>query len=280
MSNVNIRRVVENIRSNTTIYTPLIEVIVNGIQAIESNGGTSGRIVIRAIRDKQIEIDGSLPDVTGFEVEDNGVGFTEENRKSFDTLYTDFKINDGGKGFGRFTCLKYFENLYVSSVFKSGNQFATRTFTMGKGNELIVNEEVTESSKTESGTIVILREVKKQKTIDKKLSTIARNLVEKLLPYFITEDYKCPEIILSESDNSGSIRLNDFFSNVISSSIKEIPVTNSTFELESFLGIENFTVRIFKIYSPKNQKSRIRLVAHKRDVSGSPLYKYVPEFID
>lgn len=148
MSNVNIRRVVENIRSNTTIYTPLIEVIVNGIQAIESNGGTSGRIVIRAIRDKQIEIDGSLPDVTGFEVEDNGVGFTEENRKSFDTLYTDFKINDGGKGFGRFTCLKYFENLYVSSVFKSGNQFATRTFTMGKGNELIVNEEVTESSKT------------------------------------------------------------------------------------------------------------------------------------
>lgn len=35
MSNVNIRRAVENIRSGTNAYTPLVEVIVNAIQAIE-----------------------------------------------------------------------------------------------------------------------------------------------------------------------------------------------------------------------------------------------------
>jgi|GEM_PF-6121156 len=36
MSNVNIKRVVENIRSGTTVYTPLVECIVNAIQAVEA----------------------------------------------------------------------------------------------------------------------------------------------------------------------------------------------------------------------------------------------------
>jgi len=36
MSNVNIRRAVENIKSGTTVYTPIVETIVNAIQAIDS----------------------------------------------------------------------------------------------------------------------------------------------------------------------------------------------------------------------------------------------------
>ena len=35
---------------------------------------------------------------------------------------------------------------------------------------------------------------------------------------------------------------------------------------------------MFKLYTPRNQKSRISLVAHKREVSGSVLHKYIPEF--
>ena len=41
---------------------------------------------------------------------------------------------------------------------------------------------------------------------------------------------------------------------------------------------EEFSVRVFKIYAPKNHSSRISLVAHRREVSGSVLHKYVPEF--
>ena len=36
-------------------------------------------------------MDGGLPDVRSFEIIDNGIGFTDENRQSFDTLYTDLK---------------------------------------------------------------------------------------------------------------------------------------------------------------------------------------------
>jgi hypothetical protein len=280
MSNVNIKRAVENIRANTTVYTPIVEMVVNAIQAIDETGRKDGKVSIRVQRSGQAEQDGSLPEITSFAIEDNGIGFTDAHQKSFDTLYTDLKITDGGKGFGRFTCLKYFEDLYVRSVYRSGERFNTRTFLMGKDTEIIVNEKVAPSDKTKSGTIVTLSALKKGRSFDKKLATIARNLVEQLLPYFITQDYVCPEIVLSEQDGSGVICLNDFVSNELSAVIREIGIEHKSFTLKAQDSDEVFLVRVFKIYSPRNQKSRVGLVAHKREVSASAIHKYIPEFVD
>lgn len=280
MSNVNIKRAVENIRANTTVYTPVVEMIVNAIQAIDEAGRTDGKVLIRAQRSSQTELDGSLPEVTSFEIEDNGIGFTDAHRDSFDTLYTDLKIKEGGKGFGRFTCLKYFEDLHVRSVYRDGGACKARSFSMGKYNDIIIHHKVIASEKQEPGTVVTLSTLKKGRSFDKTLSTIARNLVERLLPYFITKTYVCPEIILSEKDGSGSIRLNDFVSNELSAVIQEIEIERNTFTLKASNTEEAFLVRIFKLYAPKNQKSRISLVAHKREVSGSVIQKYIPEFED
>lgn len=280
MSNVNIKRAVENIRTSTTVYTPIVEIVVNAIQAIESDGGADGKINICVHRSDQLEVDGGRPEVRSFEVEDNGIGFTDENRQSFDTLYTDLKINDGGKGFGRFTCLKYFENLHVKSVYQDKNGFKQRSFSLGKDKDIIVNEKISESVEQKSRSTVYLSTLREGKSIDKKLGTIARNLVEKLLPYFITQDYICPEIVLSEKDGTESIRLNDYFSNELSVVIEEVHVENSTFTLTGIDSEEKFLVRVFKLYYPKKQKSKISLVAHKREVSGSAIHKYIPEFSD
>ncbi len=280
MSNVNIKRAVENIRANTTVYTPVVEMTVNAIQAIDAASRMQGKVSIRAIRSHQIKLDNSLPDVCSFEIQDNGIGFTDENCNSFDTLYTDLKIDEGGKGFGRFTCLKYFEDLHVRSVYCDGSILKLRCFSMGKDNDIIVNEKVEASVQQESGTVVTLSILKKGRFFDKKLSTIARNLFERLLPYFITEDYICPEIVLSEKDGSGMIRLNDFINNELAAVIQEIVVDKKIFKLHATDTEEEFHVRIFKLYAPKNQKSRISLVAHKREVSGNPIHKYIPEFED
>jgi len=280
MSNVNIKRAVENIRANTTVYTPIVEMVVNGIQAIDETGRQDGKVLVRAHRSAQPELDGSLPEVIGFDIEDNGVGFTEAHRKSFDTLYTDFKISDGGKGFGRFTSLKYFDDLHVKSIYYDGDVFKIRSFSMGKEHEIIVNERISTSNSTETGSIVTLAKLKVGRSFDKKLSTIARNLVERLLPYFITHNYVCPDIVLCEQDGTGAIRLNDFVSNELSAEIREIGASNNTFALKAKEANEEFLVRIFKLYSPRNQKSRISLVAHKREVLGSVLQKYIPEFED
>lgn len=280
MSNVNIKRAVENIRANTTVYTPVVEMIVNAIQAIDEAGRKDGKVQVRAQRSAQVELDGNLPEVAGFDIEDNGIGFTDAHRNSFDTLYTDRKIAEGGKGFGRFTGLKYFEDLHVKSVYRDGAAFKARSFSMGKEHEIIVREKVTSSDKQDAGTVVTLAPLKTGRAFDKKLSTIARSLVERLLPYFITQDYVCPDIVLSEQDGSGAIRLNDFVSNELSAVIREIGIDRKTFTLKTSDTEEEFLVRVFKLYSPRNQKSRISLVAHKREVSGSAIHKYIPEFVD
>jgi hypothetical protein len=115
---------------------------------------------------------------------------------------------------------------------------------------------------------------------DKKLSTIARHLVERLLPYFITQDYTCPDIVLCEEDGGGEIRLNDFVNNELSAVISEMSVEGPTFTLKARETEETFLVRVFKLYSPRNQTSRISLVAHRREVSGSPIKDHIPEFED
>ena len=279
MSKVNIKRTVENIRANTTVYSPIVEVVVNALQSIESAGRHDGHIAIRIQRDGQIEMDGGLPEIRSFEVEDNGLGFTEANRESFDTLYSDLKISEGGKGFGRFICLKYFANVSIDSVFAEGEKLKRRTFSMGKDSDIIINEKVADAlAETAIKTIVHLKDVKEKKFTDKKLETIARNLAERLLPNFLIKDYVCPVIVLAESDGGESICLNEWVSNEISGMIKEIEVPDGEFTLKAFEVDEPFVVRLFKLYSPKNQKSKISLVAHRREVSGSPIDDYVPEF--
>jgi len=280
MSNVNIKRAVENIRANTTVYTPIIEMIVNGIQAIDETGRKDGKVKIRVQRSGQVELDDALPEVTGFEVEDNGIGFTDEHRNSFDTLYTDLKITEGGKGFGRFTVLKYFEELRVKSFYRQGSALRSRSFSMGTEHEIVVREQVAVAGGDDTGSTVTLAALRGGRGFEKKLSTIARNLVERLLPYLITDGYACPDIVLSEQDGSAPIRLNEFVSNELSADIREISVDRSAFTLKAHGSSEDFRVRVFKLYSPRNQKSRISLVAHKRDVSGSAIHKYIPEFED
>lgn len=48
MNNVNIKRAVDNIQVNKTVYTPVIAMIVNGIQAIYEKGRKGGKVQVRA----------------------------------------------------------------------------------------------------------------------------------------------------------------------------------------------------------------------------------------
>lgn len=279
MSNVNILRAIGNIRSGTTVYTPLVETVVNGIQAIEENK-TSGQIDIVVERHGQDDLSGGMPPVINFLIKDNGIGFTDKNRNSFDTLYSDYKFLKGGKGFGRFICLKYFEDLEIESIYHDGKEFKLREFKMGKDHEIIINEKCISSDEKSTRTTVRLVRVKNDKFIDVKLSTIARILTEKLLPYFIDEKYICPSISISESDGSNQIILNDFLSNNISTLIKEMNICNDIFKLKEVDVDHEFKVRLFKFYSPRNQHSKICLVAHQREVTDTTIHTYIPEFIE
>ena len=280
MSNVNIMRAVENIRSGTTVYTPIIETVINAIQAIEDKGIKDGKIDIVIERSSQEYLVNTLPPVLSFLIKDNGIGFTDENRDSFDTLYSDYKNSQGGKGFGRFICLKYFEDLEINSIYQKGQEFKSRKFRMGKGKDIIVDEKCDSSNENDTRTTVKLARAKGKKFTDKKIRTIARTLAEKLLPYLIDQNYDCPVISITESDRPDRIVLNDFVSNQLSALIKEITLSTNSFSLQGNNTDYQFMVRLFKFYSPKNQKSKISLVAHRREVINTAIDNYIPEFID
>jgi hypothetical protein len=224
-------------------------------------------------------LEDALPSITSFTITDNGDGFNEANRTSFDTLYSDKKLSEGGKGFGRFTCLKYFTDLKVDSHYKESGKIKRRTFVMGKENDIIVNETFPEASQNLTGSAIVLDGFKGEFP-DKKLSTLARTLVEKLLPYFITKDYSCPKISIVEQDNSEEIILNNYLCSDTTGGIKEVVLPNSEFSLKAHSLDIVFLVRLFKVFSPKSQKSKICLVAHKRSVTETAIHNYIPEFID
>lgn len=185
MSGINIRRAVENIRSGTTVYTPVIELIVNAIQAIRIVKPTGGLITVTVLRSGQEDLIDRIAPVDGFVVADDGVGFDKDHRDSFDTLYSALKVSEGGKGFGRFTCLKYFERMSVESVFRDGETLKARSFDMGTGNDIIINEAVVDTDQRETGSKITIQGSKSVKFSEKGLDVIARVLVERLLPYFI-----------------------------------------------------------------------------------------------
>ena len=85
---------------------PLMEAVSNSIHAIterfDDKAGKRGRIDVTVIRDLEDENE----PVLGFDVGDNGVGFTEENYKSFLTPDSRHKEKRGGKGVGRLGWLK------------------------------------------------------------------------------------------------------------------------------------------------------------------------------
>ncbi|MFM0363084.1 ATP-binding protein [Paraburkholderia sediminicola] len=279
MSNINIQRAIDNIRSTTTVFTPIVEVVVNAIEAIEEARTNDGLIRLKVRRSSQQEMDLEEGDskIIDVLVEDNGIGFTDENRMSFDTLYSDRKMQKGGKGFGRFTCLRYFDDVRIDSTY-IGGELRRRQFEMGKKNELIVDERISDPVQAATGTTITLASERTGK-LPRRLASLARGLVELLLPYFSTNGYVCPRIELSEMDGAGLIVLNDYIDSP-GAIVHEVSLPVATFSLQGTVEARTFFVRVFKFLSPQNKVSKLSLVAHKREVTEASLAGYIPEFAD
>jgi len=279
MSRINIQGTIDNIRSKSNVYTPIIEAIVNSIQSIVSKEIGNGKIEIILHRENTLQFENSIPDIKTIEIRDNGLGFTQDNRDSFDTFYSEHKKDIGGKGFGRFMFVKYFQNVKIESVFKDkAGKLSSRKFRFGKEYEIIVDEKIDKTNAIDTYTNLILEGIKEGYSFEKNIETIAKKILEKTLIFFINSSFKCPTIIVREHDNSQSIILNDYLTGK-----NEIQLCNSSeFTIPDTKNDSNytFTAKIFKIYFPGSQKSKISLTGHNREVTDTPLHKYVPEFED
>ncbi len=277
MSQINIQGVLRNISSRTNVYDPIIEGIVNAIDAIEEKGNLDGKIKVIFERKKQDELFNGKPEIENIIIKDNGIGLNEENLKAFDEFYTDKKIKKGGKGFGRFMFIKYFEEVKIKSNFiDKNNSSKLIEFYFGKQNEIVpkpIEKYIKNSDSKETGTEVHLLKLKKEYHFYKELKTISRIILEKLLVYFITYKH-LPKIIFKDKDTNEEIVLNELYQNN-----NEIKLDYSTnFELSKNSHHENFELKVFKIFYPQNQKSKIILTADGREVTHESLSEFVTEF--
>ena len=207
---------------NTTLpkshaLLPLLEAIVNGIQAIDARYGpraSSGsiRVVINRSSYEQQSLFESgqgrppLKEIEGFTVSDDGVGFNSENMASFTTLDSDYKANLGCRGVGRLLWLKAFDRVEVSSVFKDEDQSCkSRSFVFTISQE--IEELPAPPLEFDTGSIVQLIGFKEayRRAAPKSVEAIARQVFEHCIWYFLREG-GAPDIVISDNDSSFSLR--------------------------------------------------------------------------
>lgn len=252
-------------------YQALFELISNSIFSIESANISNGKIDIileidNMFQDKletsaeQIQNNLKLKNII---VIDNGIGFNEDNFKSFLTCYSPYKADKGCKGIGRFTCLKVFDYAQISSTFYKDNYTYKREFVFEAKNELS-NENLYESNEEILTTIKLTNiksNFKEQFPID--LNILADLIIEHFFINFITGTI--PIITLHDSYN-GELCVNDYYKNQA-----EYEINKESFE------ISGETFDIYHIKSLKVSKSnKLYLCANNRNVNHIDLRKHIP----
>lgn len=168
----------------------------------------------------------------------------------------------------------------MSSTYLEGAKFYERSFEMGSGTDIIINETVAASQSDKTGSRVEICGIKSVKFPHKGLEPISRVLVERLLPYFVDKERVCPRVTISEAATpSDNLSLNDYLGSE-TSQIVEMNVQQRDFTLSAGPNAKTFQVRIFKLFSPRAEKSKVSLVGHRREVTSNPLQQYIPEFAD
>lgn len=252
---------------------PLFEAIVNSIHAIEDTKNPKGEINIKLVRSTQssIEFESSrlTPEIIGFEIEDNGIGFDEENYESFKREYSTHKADRGGLGIGRFMWLKAFYNVSVESIYYEDSTPKKRSFSFNlRTTDGIEQPNVTPlESKPEKKTIIILSGYKDpyKSKCPKRIDTIANRIIEHCLIYFLNEN--CPNINLL--DGSDRINLNSYFDKLTS---------GNRFTEKFNVGLNSFKITLLKWFEHEEfTYHKISMCANNREVENFNINKVLPD---
>lgn len=248
---------------------PLFEALVNSIQAIEDRFRgkyDEGKIKVIIKREAQQELyfkDGTRrePKILGFQVLDNGIGFNDENLASFKLMASKQKAARGGKGIGRFTWLKAFDDVGISSVYEDVNGKKKRReieFSLQHG--IKESTPVDVEAETPIQTIVSLNQFKPvyrdlpaaYRTTEK----IAQRILEHCLVSFLAN--KVPDIVVVDDPNENSCSLTKMFNDDIKPQITTDGID---------VGEERFALTELKLYGTNAQMHRMVFCADSREVT-------------
>lgn len=245
---------------------PLFELISNSIHSIEERKqaglieeSENGKIIVRIIRNGDPKIQETIRTnddypISSIIVEDNGIGMNDENLKSFMEADSDHKLNIGGKGLGRFVCLKAFKWLSVESTYKDIAGFKKRQINLKNTRTGFEGFEEKPSKQNVFKTVCTLHDFVDpyKKFTPKPLAEIAARIITHFQLYFIRG--VAPTIIV-ENQNGESIELNKRYKTLFDSK-----VTDDNFNI----GEKRFEVYLSKANSANSH--RLHYCAHNRSV--------------
>lgn len=252
---------------------PLYEIISNSIHSIEEKGNIeNGLIDIEISRFGNKEAYKEIQKVDNYSIEsiivrDNGIGFTDDNYKSFLTAESEYKIEKGAKGVGRFVALKAFQNVEYNSIYKSENEFNQRSFTFRPTGNGIFDYNNISIDRNATGTIVNLNDFKEdyRNVCPKALEDLADNIIEHFLIYFLED--KCPTIRITDV-NGDKIVLQDHFTFSFKGAIKK----------DEFLILnETFRINLLRVFDNK-KTHKMFFCGNEREVKSEYINKYILDF--
>ncbi len=196
--------------SDKNALTPVMEAVSNSIHAITERfgeqAGHKGRVDVFVVRD----LNKDTHPIIGFDIEDNGVGFTEQNYKSFLTPDSRHKEKRGGKGVGRLAWLKVFEEIEVDSVYSEGGEFGRRRFkfrlTEKNQVDISIDEKPTNSSDIRTRVSFRGFEGRYASRCPSKQGTIALRVLSHFVPLFIGGN--APKVVIRDDEQ---IDIQDLF---------------------------------------------------------------------
>lgn len=278
MSRVYIQGVLDNIKGDHTAYAPVVEAIINGMQAIGDSGSQDGEVNIR-IRRKESILDSAkqTPGIQSIDIEDTGIGLDRTHFKAFDDLYTPNKKSVGGKGFGRLMYPLFFNNVSVESYYRDDDgSCKRRAFDFGREWDIVENLQVDDAPSAQTGTTVTLSDPNGSAgTFNPDTNTFAHRVLERILGYFVDADQSPPRICVFDKDMSEDPVV---LGALIGHTPKHLIQARATGKFK--LHEQEFKYTMFQNSLPRQQTSHIHLVAHGRVVDNASvaIHEYIPEF--
>jgi hypothetical protein len=172
---------------------PVYEAVANAFDAIKDRSADgslatgTGTGTVRVVRGKPesdlFKEDGKTPGaIAGFEVEDDGVGFTDENYEAFNEAYSARKADTGGIGAGRLLWLKAFNSAEVDSTYREASGgLSRRRFKFDVEHGVYSPDNGKPPPGLSCGTLVRLVDLKPEFKSPVAAETIARHLIEHAL---------------------------------------------------------------------------------------------------
>jgi hypothetical protein len=234
---------------------PLFEAVINAFQSLVETGAPGQSIHINVERETGMFPDKRSP-IVGFSITDTGMGFTDANFNSFDTVDSDLKQAEGGKGLGRFVWLVAFDRVEIDSDYRNvQGELKRRTFSFVPGSDVIDPPTIKDSESKAPRTVVRLQGFREPYRAEcpRRLEVIAHQLIGHFLRLFL--DRSGPAISLSDSFETIDLR-QYYMANFDS------PATQHTFEIEQ----ATFTVRGFFLKGSVAERHELIFAADSREV--------------